>query len=972
MSGSVTSVRWVGVGGVTCPCDSCLEQAGWENYPRMLGIRHRALGGALPSLAVNKDVEIVVNSTVPMKYFTYQVIGRGDVLMANTVQVPNVNSHTFRFLATYAMAPTAHVVVSYLKDDGEVVADALDIQLDGFLQNFTGKGERKGREMWEWCVCMVMVAGHATEWGLAQNRPTNRPIPLPGLHTIKPDLGPAVVTEHVTRPPLAGPYAFSRFPAPAWDWPRVYLLHDLASTWLFANMSAGYEGRVNLKKPAPDTITSWVITGFSVDPIYGLGLSQMPKKLRVFRPFFVSLDLPYSVLRGEIVAIPIIVFNYMDKDITADVTLENQGLENFEFAEVSNDITETAKLELYRTKRVSVKANSGSSVSFMITPRKLGYITIKVTAKSILAGDAVERQLLVKPEGEKQYHNKAIFIDLREKHKLKTNVTLDIPVNIVTGSEVVEVSTVGDVLGPSIPNLANLLKMPSGCGEQNMLNFVPNIVIINYLKNTNQLTQAIESKALKLLEIGYQQELTYRRKDGSFSAFGNRDSNGSTWLTAFVVKSFRQAMPHISVEEKVVQEALQWLAKNQAENGSFPEVGTVIHSDMQGGAARGLALTAYTLIAFLENQASACEHGWVYGTDCNTAELVLDSHKLQNAAPVYQNTISKATDYIARNLEGLEDVYAITLCSYALQLSGRSEKEAAFNILESKAMSTDDMKMWKRQLNKEDEKNPWHSLPNSVDVEMSAYALLSYLQKGLVQDAIPIMKWLISQQNENGGFASTQDTVIALTALAKLAEQISSTAVDIGVSFTFPGDKPVIMKVNKANSMILQKQELPGKVRTVNITAEGTGFAIVQVSYQYNVNVTGAWPLFTLDPQVDRNSDSNHLQLSICSGYVWQYSYPTTVSADVVISLINNVLKLSQTILNPKDQAQALRHLQDPVEPEVPRNLFTTPVRNDPVEYNWWIAGHLNQLERPPTPVVAYLVPAKLRPNTPFAATVQT
>jgi CD109 antigen len=42
----------------------------------------------------------------------------------------------------------------------------------------------------------------------------------------------------------------------------------------------------------------------------------------------------------------------------------------------------------------------------------------------------------------------------------------------------------------------------------------------------------------------------------------------------------------------------------------------------------------------------------------------------------------------------------------------------------------------------------------------------------------------------------------------------------------------------------------------------------VQVSYQYNLNVTGAWPLFTLDPQVDKNSNVNHLQLSICSGFV--------------------------------------------------------------------------------------------------------
>jgi len=62
--------------------------------------------------------------------------------------------------------------------------------------------------------------------------------------------------------------------------------------------------------------------------------------------------------------------------------------------------------------------------------------------------------------------------------------------------------------------------------------------------------------------------------------------------------------------------------------------------------------------------------------------------------------------------------------------------------------------------------------------------------------------------------------------------------------------------------------QLPTKTRYVNITASGKGFVLVQVSYQYNLNVTGAFPLFTLDPQVDKNSNANHLQLSICSGYV--------------------------------------------------------------------------------------------------------
>lgn len=117
----------------------------------------------------------------------------------------------------------------------------------------------------------------------------------------------------------------------------------------------------------------------------------------------------------------------------------------------------------------------------MIKPKKVGFITIKVTATSSLAGDAVEKQLLVVPEGLTQYKNKAILVDLREKDKIMEEILLDIPKNAVPDSARVEVSVVGDLFGPTIKNLDKLIRQPSGCGEQNMLNFVPNIVVIEYL-----------------------------------------------------------------------------------------------------------------------------------------------------------------------------------------------------------------------------------------------------------------------------------------------------------------------------------------------------------------------------------------------------------------------------------------------------------------------------------------------------------
>lgn len=55
----------------------------------------------------------------------------------------------------------------------------------------------------------------------------------------KTDIGPAHVLRTNTRPPLAGPYAFSRIPKPYWDRPRVHLMNDISDSFLFVNFSSG-------------------------------------------------------------------------------------------------------------------------------------------------------------------------------------------------------------------------------------------------------------------------------------------------------------------------------------------------------------------------------------------------------------------------------------------------------------------------------------------------------------------------------------------------------------------------------------------------------------------------------------------------------------------------------------------------------------------------------------------------------------
>lgn len=57
-------------------------------------------------------------------------------------------------------------------------------------------------------------------------------------------------------------------------------------------------------------------------------------------------------------------------------------------------------------------------------------------------------------------------------------------------------------MGPALQNLDQLLSMPFGCGEQNMVRFAPNIFILQYLNKTKQLSPEIRDKALKFLTTG--------------------------------------------------------------------------------------------------------------------------------------------------------------------------------------------------------------------------------------------------------------------------------------------------------------------------------------------------------------------------------------------------------------------------------------------------------------------------------------
>lgn len=149
----------------------------------------------------------------------------------------------------------------------------------------------------------------------------------------------------------------------------------------------------------------------------------------------------------------------------------------YDFTDVSNEIIN----EPSRVKNVRVPAQSSAGVSFMIRPKVIGNILLKYTAVSPIAGDAIHKALKVVPEGVTEYVNRAYFVNLKETPDFKQTFELDLPQDVVPDSEHVEVSAIGDILGPLLNNMDHLVRLPTGCAEQTTSSFVPNYVVLEYL-----------------------------------------------------------------------------------------------------------------------------------------------------------------------------------------------------------------------------------------------------------------------------------------------------------------------------------------------------------------------------------------------------------------------------------------------------------------------------------------------------------
>uniref|UniRef100_A0A452SH25 Uncharacterized protein n=1 Tax=Ursus americanus TaxID=9643 RepID=A0A452SH25_URSAM len=334
----------------------------------------------------------------------------------------------------------------------------------------------------------------------------------------------------------------------------------------------------------------------------------------------------------------------------------------------------------------------------------------------------------------------------------------------VTASDPLDTLGSKGVLSPG--GLASLLRLPQGCGEQTMILLAPTLAASRYLDKTEQwstLPPETKDHAVDLIQKGYMRIQQFRKTNGSYGAWLERDS--STWLTAFVLKVLSLAQEQVGGSPEKLQETARWLLSQQQADGSFQDPCPVLHRAMQGGLVgddETVALTAFVVIAL--------QHGLAVFQD-DIAEQLKQKVEI---------SIIRANSFLGEKASaGTLGAHAAAITAYALTLTKASEdlRNVAHRNLMAMAQKTGDNLYWGSVPGSQSNAVPATLAPQgpsdpvpqapAVWIETTAYGLLHLLlREGKSEEADHAAAWLTHQGSFQGGFRSTQDTVIALDALS--------------------------------------------------------------------------------------------------------------------------------------------------------------------------------------------------------------
>ncbi|THD21189.1 hypothetical protein D915_008088 [Fasciola hepatica] len=332
-------------------------------------------------------------------------------------------------------------------------------------------------------------------------------------------------------------------------------------------------------------------------------------------------------------------------------------------------------------------------------------------------------------------------------------------------------------------------------GEQLALNLLSSGILHAYLRNNrvrNVHPLGQQSNPLRRRQMYLSQQITrFKHRDGSISIYGQRDTNGSVWLTALMLRGLAWAARSNIYPDYTLISALVGFLEKQINtlSGCFQETGSplpfVLHG-VRGQLNRALhetLLTAYVFIALNENPVLK-----VFSHDKDIQSRVgklakMASYCLFNSYPGDRPNIEFDT---LSNMAVAMLTYAFHLVPEIWDTIGAH----SMSVLNERLTTT--LGSWGNMTyladNSDLESAQFEASPVSIEAT-AYYALLMSHEKRAMEKQTEVIKYLVSFHDFYPNSRLTHSTVMVLLALTKLAAEnldpYGSETVALGCLFQF-------------------------------------------------------------------------------------------------------------------------------------------------------------------------------------------
>ncbi|MFQ6055682.1 MAG: prenyltransferase/squalene oxidase repeat-containing protein, partial [Methanosarcinales archaeon] len=478
------------------------------------------------------------------------------------------------------------------------------------------------------------------------------------------------------------------------------------------------------------------------------------------------------------------VYNYLPNNQT--ITIELQNNDWFELLEDIN------------TKRIELNRNDVGVVYFTIKAKEIGKHKLTVFARDLSMRDAISRNIAVEPDG------KEIIYTINDRLDKDISKTLYIPENAIDGTSKILVKIYPGIFSQVVEGLENIFRMPYGCFEQTSSTTYPNVLVLNYMRETDQITPELSMKAEGFINIGYQRLLSFEVEGGGFEWFGNSPANKI--LTAYGLMEFKDMSKVYEIDPDLIPRTQRWILSKQNADGSWSSSEGGLH-EMNWRKIKNadLPTTAYITWALVESGST-------------------------------DSGIDKAISYIKEHLYEAEDPYTLALCANALVSADKNSDSSklALQKLNDMRVEGNNIVYWESSL------NSFYSHGNSASIETTALATYALLKGERYTDTVnKAITFLIKSRDSYGTWYSTQGTVLSMKTLLLSLEKSTSQSKKADISIFINGILANTLHITPDNGDVLQivdlKQYTEKGNNSVEIKVNGEGNLLYQIVGKYYV-----------------------------------------------------------------------------------------------------------------------------------------